>query len=139
MNPSDIKMQAKIAISKAIEALNQTEIYHRMALHRANIRLRKDMNKARSKINPGEEQKTINIVVSNTYAEEYDNFSTYVKKEDWKSLLTHYPLHKTNAFNAIMTSLDLTKGSYEKILLSLIETDEELAKKLREYIILPWG
>ena len=52
----------------------------------------------------------------------------------WTHLLSEYPIHKTNAFDTITKELKLDFQSYANILISLLQEDEELAKKLRGYV-----
>ena len=124
----------------AYEILEDEEVAKIMASHRTFYKIRMDARREIAKITRIRlsEDEAFIIDVENPYPKELDNFHTAIEKKPWDALLKEYPLHKSDAFNAIARALNLDGKSYENILISLVQEDEELAQKLRQYVTAPF-
>lgn len=126
-------------LSSAYKILEDEEVAKIMASHRTFYKIRRDARREIAKITRIRlsEDEAFTIDVENPYPKELENFHTAIKKRAWITLLQEYPLHKSDAFNAIAIALNLEGKSYENILISLVLKDEELAQKLRQYVTAP--
>ncbi len=124
----------------AYKILAEEEVAEIMASHRTFYKIRRDARREIAKITRRRlsEDEAFIIDVENPYPKELDNFHTAIEKRAWDTLLQEYPLHKSDAFNAIARALNLDGKSYENILIFLLQEDGELAQKLRQYVTAPF-
>ena len=108
-----------------------------MACYRASHLAQKQMYpKLLNRKNIKETGGTISIEIKNPYERELKRFKQLVIANKWDTLITDYPIHRSPAFNRIANTLGTDKDCYEKTLVSLLENDEDLAEKLRQYIVM---
>lgn len=136
---ADVSKMIGVAIDAATSALAEDGVAERMAGHRAAHLTDKEFSqKLPNRKNIGEMGDKISIgEIDNPYKNELENFEMLVEAGDWKTLIQNYPIKSSNAFGKIANVFDLYTGLYEKILVSLLKTDEDLAEKLRQYIHIP--
>lgn len=77
----------------------------------------------------------ITASISSPYPDELEYFQTLLTEENLDELVARYPLRESRTFDAVARALHLTgRETYEKTLLSKLQTCEELAEKLRKRI-----
>ena len=143
------------------EILSKEEIIKKVVTHRAKFIMERDfkeqlnacdLTKPPAITTPKEGISQVVLPVRNIYLGESQIFEELVttlitrgikneeKKQAWRKILANYRIHKnTGVLAAIAQSFNLNRTGYEKKLISLIQKDVELAKKLRFYIEMPPG
>ena len=75
------------------------------------------------------------MCVDSPYPDELNRLQEFIAAGDLDGLVARYPLHKSRVFDAIAEALACPNRShYEKIVLSRVRADAELAQKLKERI-----
>ena len=135
-NDADVMIES--ATQKALDELNQNGLAENMAARRCERRLtERVLSKLQSEkqlIKAGANPQ-ITVCVDSPYPNELNRLKTFINARDLDGLVARYPLHKSRMFSAIAEALACPdRGHYEKIVLSRVRADAELAQKLKKRI-----
>ena len=135
-NDADVMIES--ATQKALDELNQNGLAENMAARRCERRLtERVLSKLQSQkqlIRAGANPQ-ITVCVDSPYPNELDRLKTFINASDLDGLVARYPLRKSRVFSAIAEALACPDRShYEKIVLSRVRADPELAQKLKKRI-----
>ena len=129
----------ELAKTKALDVLKQNDLSERMAARRSQRQLQDRML---SKIPSWKELVNSNtdpslvVRVDSPYPEELKHFKKLVAAEKLDALFARYSLRESPVFNEIARALECPgKSNYQKMVLALVRTDENLASKLKQRII----
>ena len=133
---SDADELIESATQKAFDELHQNGLAERMANRRCEQRLRErvlaEFQSQKSQIKT---DVALTVCVASPYPNELTYFQSLFADRNLDGLIARYPLRDSRVFNAIAKVLACTNRShYEKIVLSRVRSDAELAQKLKERI-----
>ena len=133
---SDADAMIEAATQKAFDELHQNGLAARMAERRCEQRLRERvLSEFQSQKSLIETDSTLTVCVDSPYPDELNRLQEFIGASDLDGLVARYPLHKSRVFDAIAEALACPNRShYEKIVLSRVRADAELAQKLKERI-----
>ena len=73
--------------------------------------------------------------VNSPYADELTRFQKFVATENLDKLIARYPLRESRVFSRIAEALECnSKTNYERMVVSRVREDEDLARKLKQHI-----
>ena len=126
------------AKQKAFDELHQNGLAARMADRRCEQRLRERvLSEFQSQKSLIETALTLTVCVDSPCPDELNRLQEFIAAGDLDGLVARYPLHKSRVCDAIAEALACPNRShYEKIVLSRVRADAELAQKLKEHIAL---
>lgn len=127
----------KSAKESAIGVLKESGLAERMAAKRCERYVRNSMMSETPDWSSIVTNQTdmITASISSPYPDELKHFQTLLTEENLDELVARYPLRESRTFDAVARALHLTgRETYEKTLLSKLQTCEELAEKLRNRI-----
>ena len=130
---SDAGEMITSATQKAFDELHQNGLAERMVAQRCEQRLRErvllEFQSQKSQI---ETDETLTVCVTSPYPNELIYFQSLSADSNLDGLTARYPLRYSPVFNAIAAALACPNRShYEKIVLSRVRADAELAQKLK--------
>ena len=135
---SNTSEMTELAIQKAFDAMNQERIDKRMAARWCKRQLR---NLVLSQL-PSEEEliendvtSKISVCISSPYPDELKRFDQLFSEKKWDILIARYPLRESSAFDDIAKALRFqNRRDYERVVITLIGKDNDLASKLKKRI-----
>ena len=130
---SDADEMIESATQKAFDELHQNGLAERMAARRCEQRLRErvllEFQSQKSQIKT---DATLTVCVASPYPNELIYFQSLSADSNLDGLTARYPLRYSPVFDAIAAALACSNRShYEKIVLSRVRADAELAQKLK--------
>ena len=133
---SDADEMIESATQKAFDELHQNGLAERMAAQRCEQRLRErvllEFQSQKSQIKT---DATLTVCVASPYPNELIYFQSLSADSNLDGLTARYPLRYSPVFDAIAAALACPNRShYEKIVLSRVRADAELAQKLKGLI-----
>ena len=133
---NDADEMIESATQKAFDELHQNGLAARMAARRCEHRLRERvLSEFQSQKSQIKTDATLTVCVDSPYPDELNRLQEFIAAGDLDGLVARYPLHKSRVFDAIAEALACPNRShYEKIVLSRVRADAELAQKLKERI-----
>ena len=135
---SDADELIESATQKAFDELHQNGLAERMAARRCEQRLRERvLSEFQSQKSPIKTDATLTVCVASPYPNELTCFQSLFADRNLDGLIARYPLRDSRVFDAVAEALACPNRShYEKIVLSRVRADAELAQKLKEHIAL---
>ena len=133
-DPEEMKKQAK---ENALDALREGGLAERMAARWCERHVRNSMLTAIPdwKTISSSPTETICASVPSPYPLELKRFQDLLANKKLEELVARYPLRESRVFDVIASALNLTgKETYERILLSRLQANEDLASSLRQRI-----
>ena len=130
---SDADEMIESATQKAFDELHQNGLAERMVARRCEQRLRERvLSEFQSQKSQIETDATLTVCVASPYPNELIYFQSLSADSNLDSLTARYPLRYSPVFDAIAAALACPNRShYEKIVLSRVRADAELAQKLK--------
>ena len=133
---NDADEMIESATQKAFDELHQNGLAERMAARRCEHRLRErvlsEFQRQKSQIKT---DSTLTVCVTSPYPNELTCFQSLFADRKLDGLIARYPLRDSRVFDAIAEALACPNRShYEKIVLSRVRADAELAQKLKKHI-----
>ena len=121
-----------------LEAIRERALSERMAAKRCERRVR-NLVEARApdwrKIKESEEKLHILSTIDSPYPGELTLFEKFAAAGDLNGLIARYPLRESSVFDKIARALECSgKAYYERIVVSRIREDANLACKLKQHI-----
>ena len=135
---NDADEMIESATQKAFDELHQNGLAERMAARRCEHRLRERvLSEFQSQKSLIETDSTLTVCVASPYPNELTCFQSLFADRNLDGLIARYPLRDSRVFDAVAEALACPNRShYEKIVLSRVRSDAELAQKLKEHIAL---
>ncbi len=133
-DPEEMKKEAK---ENALEALREGGLAERMAARWCERHVRNSMMTEIPdwKTIASSPTETICASVPSPYPRELKRFQDLLANRKLEELVARYPLRESRVFDVIASALHLTgKETYERILLSRLQANEDLASSLRQRI-----
>ena len=128
----------ELAKTKALDVLKQNDLAERMAAKRSHRRLRERMLSKlpnREELVKSKANSDIVVCVGSPYPGELKRFKELVSDEELDDLVARYPLRESQVFNKIAEALKCqNRTSYQKMVVSRVRNDENLASKLKQRI-----
>ena len=133
---SDADELIESATQKAFDELHQNGLAERMAARRCEQRLRERvLSEFQSQKSQIKTDATLTVCVASPYPNELTCFQSLFADRNLDGLIARYPLRDSRVFDAVAEALACPNRShYEKIVLSRVRADAELAQKLKEHI-----
>ena len=133
---NDADEMIESATQKAFDELHQNGLAERMAARRCEHRLRERvLSEFQSQKSQIKTESTLTVCVASPYPNELTCFQSLFADRKLDGLIARYPLRDSRVFDAIAEALACPNRShYEKIVLSRVRADAELAQKLKEHI-----
>ena len=135
---NDADEMIESATQKAFDELHQNGLAERMAARRCEHRLRERvLSEFQSQKSQIKTDATLTVCVASPYPNELTCFQSLFADRNLDGLLARYPLRDSRVFDAVAEALACPNRShYEKIVLSRVRVDAELAQKLKKHIAL---
>ena len=131
----DANAMIESAEQEAFDALAQNEIPERMAARRCERQIRNSMMSQLPTWKRVKDNAPFTITVDSPYPDELNRLQELVAARELDGLVARYPLRESNVFNAIAIALKCqTRGDYERMVVSRILKDDDLAQQLKQRI-----
>ncbi len=131
----DANDMIKSATRKALDALNQDSLAEKMAARRCEGRVRDMILRQVPDWKCIKTKPKFDLSADSPYQDELVRFKKLVAEKKLDELVARYPLRESSVFKAITEALELKgRKTYEQTLISRVQGDEALAKKLRKRI-----
>ncbi len=128
----------KLANTKALDALKQSGIAERMAARRCEQTVRNSILSqlpSWKELNKTNATSRVSVCIDSPYPEELKCFTKLVADEQLNDLVARYPLRASCVFREIAKALKCSEQTdYEKMVVSQVRKNSDLAQKLRERI-----
>ena len=131
----DADAMIESAKQEALDALAQNDIPERMTARRCERQVRNSMMSQLPTWKRVKDNASCTIIVDSPYPDELSRFQELVAARELDGLVARYPLRESNVFKAIANALKCqNRGDYERMVISRILKDDDLAQRLKQRI-----